>query len=141
MLHKFTEAHSTSVGPNWGVKLAGQQKNCQVLINTAHTAGVNLQHGERLLLQQLLEHDAVLTVLARCHFDPEWLQCAGNPCMAHDVVRTRWLFNKIRVESGNSIVVIRVIALILNSRIGVVFLLTLRVFSCAQWPAEPPSAD
>ena len=59
---------------------------------------VDLAHADRVGLEQLLEHDPVVDVLAGGH--PDRRHGTGDRGVAEDVVRARRLLDPVRVELG-----------------------------------------
>lgn len=64
------------------------------LVDAAESAGVDLAVVDGAGLEQLLEHDAVLAVLARGDSDAVRLESLSDGCVAEDVIWRGWLFDK-----------------------------------------------
>jgi hypothetical protein len=64
VLHELAQPDAPGVRTHGNAELGGQQQDRQVLVHSADTAGIELQHRDRTCLEQLLEHDPVRDVLA-----------------------------------------------------------------------------
>src|SRR6266542_1371810 len=86
----------SSVRPDGHAELRGHQHDGEVLVHAAEPAAVDLAEVDRFGLQQLLEDDAVLRVLAGGHADRAY----GVPYrrMSQHVVRARRLLDPPRIE-------------------------------------------
>lgn len=79
---------------NGYLELGSQEKNREDFAEPAETAGVYLNEIEGLRLHVLLEHDAVLAVLACSDFDVVLLDLLANVCVTEDVVGRGWFFDE-----------------------------------------------
>ena len=67
---------------DWNVKLGSEKENSHHFVETSKTSSVNLAIVQCTCLQELFEHDAILTMLARCNLDPVFAQFLANPGMS-----------------------------------------------------------
>lgn len=84
VLHGFAQSDSAGVRAYRYVMVSGEQQDRDVLGDSAHPAGVELKHIDRLRPQQLLEHHSVVDVLASG--DPDRSHRLPDRRMAKDVV-------------------------------------------------------
>jgi len=66
----LAQADTTGVRADGYTKLGGHEQDGEDFGYAGKTARVDLDDVDRLGLQQLLEHDAVVRVLAGCNTDP-----------------------------------------------------------------------
>src|SRR6478672_5442268 len=69
VLNILAEADSSGVRADRFVKLCGQQKNGKVFVDAGDTAAIKLDDVDGVGLEELLEHDAVMAVLASGYAD------------------------------------------------------------------------
>src|SRR5215469_7567525 len=76
---------------DWNTKFGSHEKNCQNLVYSSDTAGIDLADANGIGLEELLENNTILHMLASSNAD--W--CNG-PCycsMAKNIIRASWFFN------------------------------------------------
>lgn len=81
-------------------KFGRHQHNSHDLVEPAETTSVDLDVIERLGLQELLEHDAVLAVFAGGDLDVVFLEGGADGGVAEDVVGGGGFFDEERFERG-----------------------------------------
>ena len=91
VLHVLAEADASRVRAHRNVEVIGEEDRGDHLVHAAEAAAVDLQHVDRARLQELLHHDAVVTVLAGR--DADRADRAGDARVAEDVVRARRLLD------------------------------------------------
>ncbi len=64
VLDILAEADTASVRADGDVEFCGEEKDGEVFVDSGYAAGVELEDVDGLGLQKLLEHDAVVAVLA-----------------------------------------------------------------------------
>ena len=74
--------------------LLGHEQDGHNFIHATEATCVYLAVINGTRLQKLLEHDAILTMLASRDADAMQFQSLPNGRMPQDVIRRRWLFNK-----------------------------------------------
>ena len=82
-------------------ELRRQQEDRQDLVEPTETAGVELAEADGFRLEQLLEDDAVLAVLAGG--DLNWRDRARDRGMAQHVVGAGRLLDPVRIELGEQL--------------------------------------
>src|SRR6266850_2779543 len=97
MLHVLAEPDAARMWTNGHAELCGHQQHRQNLVDATQTAAINLAEVQSFCLQELLEHDAVVTSFAGSHANRR--HCAGDRCMTEHIVRAGWLFDPERVET------------------------------------------
>ncbi len=96
MLHQLAEADPAGVWAHRHSELRREQQNRHVLVDPGHPCHIQLQVGQGVGLQQLLEHDPVRRVLAAG--DPDRGDRLRDGRMTEHVVRARRLLHPPRVE-------------------------------------------
>ena len=91
MLDVLAEADAAGVRADGDVELCGEEDDGEILIDAGYTAGVELEDVDGLGLEELLEHDAVVAVLAGG--DADRGDFAANAGVAEDVVGAGGLFH------------------------------------------------
>ena len=87
MLHILAQSDAAGVRAHRNAILRSHQNNRQILIHARHPAAIDLADINRSGLQQLLEHDAVVAVLAGRNAG--WRDGAPYTRVPKDIVRTR----------------------------------------------------
>ena len=96
VLHVLAEADAARVRADRLLELVRHQDHRERFVHAAHAAGVDLHVADRVGLQQLLEHHAVLADLAGGDGDRRDLP--RDPRMPQHVVRTRRLLDPPGIE-------------------------------------------
>src|SRR5207342_1797449 len=96
VLHVLAQPDSSSVRTDGRSELRGEEHYRKALVHAAEPAGIDLAEADGAGLHELLEHDAILTLLARR--DANRRDGASDGCVAEDVVGTRGLLDPPRVE-------------------------------------------
>jgi len=91
MLNIFAEPYATGVGTDGNVEFGGEEDDGEVLINSGYAATIELEDIDGLGLKQLLEHDAVVDVLASG--DAYVRDLAADTGVAEDVIGVGGLFH------------------------------------------------
>src|ERR1022692_3979508 len=86
VLGVFAKAHAAGVRADGHAELRGKEQHRNDLVHTAQPARVDLAARDRLGLEQLLEHHAILAVLARGDADAEGGKGPGDRRVAEDVI-------------------------------------------------------
>lgn len=91
------------MGDNRDTEFASQQQDGETFVYAADSAGVGLEDGECAGLQELFEHDSVLTHFAGCDADGA-VGCVGEGFadggVAEDVVGGGGFFDEPGLELG-----------------------------------------
>src|ERR1700687_4217631 len=98
VLDVLAEPDAAGVRAHRDAELRRQQKYGQDLVDATEPAAVDLAEVDRLGLHELLEHHAVLHVLARC--DADWLDRFADAAVAKHVIRAGGLLDPPRVDLG-----------------------------------------
>src|ERR1700721_421886 len=98
MLDVLAEADSTGVGADGDVELGGEENDGEVLIDSGDAAGVDLADVDGVGLEELLEDDAVLDVLAGGNADGGGF--AADAGVAEDVVGAGGFFHPPGVDGS-----------------------------------------
>ena len=98
MLDVLAQADSSGVGADRHTELRGEQQDGEVLVHSADTTAIDLADVDCAGLHELLEHNAVVAVLAGS--DADGGDLAANAGVAEDVVRAGGLFHPPRVHFG-----------------------------------------
>src|SRR5215510_7516436 len=96
MLHILAQSNPTRVWANGDTKFGGHQDDCQRFIDAPQAATVDLTEADRLCLEKLLENDPVMTMLSGRHSYRG--NGFGDRSMTQDIVRTRRLFDPVRLK-------------------------------------------
>ena len=96
MLDQLAQAHAARVRTHRHPEPRRQQQDRHDLVDAAEPAGVDLADADGAGLEQLLEHDPVVDVLAGG--DPDGRDAPGDGRVAQDVVRAGGLLDPVRVE-------------------------------------------
>ena len=96
MLHDLAQAHAARVRADGDALVGGQQQDRDVLVDAGHAARVDLEDAQRLRVEELLEHDAALAVLAGR--DRDRVDAALDLRVGQDVVRAGGLLDPVDVE-------------------------------------------
>src|SRR5204863_30179 len=75
VLHVLAQAHAARVRADRHAELRGQEQHGDTFVDAAQPASVELAEAERTGLQELLEHDEVVVVLAGRHADGREVAC------------------------------------------------------------------
>ena len=100
VLDHLAEADAPGVWAHRHAELRREQEDGEVLVDPAHPAGVDLHHVDRLGLQELLEDDPVLDVLAGG--DPDGAHGVADRAVAENVVGRGGLLDPVRLELGEA---------------------------------------
>jgi hypothetical protein len=84
MLDQLAQADAARMGTDRHAGLGRHEEDGEDLVHPAKPAGVDLTDADRIGLEQLLEHDAVVDVFARR--DPDRRHGPGDRGMPEDVV-------------------------------------------------------
>jgi len=98
MLRIFGETDTAAVGYNWDVELLCHQKNGEDLINTTHTAGIDLADVNGAGCEELFEDDAVLAHFTRRDTDAVGAESVADGFVAEDIVGGGGLFDEPGLE-------------------------------------------
>ena len=82
------------------VELCSHQHDGHDLVQSAQTTSIRLDVVQRLRLQELLEHDTILAMLAGGDFDVVLAQGSADSGVAEDVVRGGRFLDEERFEGG-----------------------------------------
>src|SRR5436190_21519510 len=96
VLRVFAEPDAAGMRADRHAELGRQEDHREYLVHAAQSATVELADVDRLELEQLLEDDPVLHVLARR--DTHGRHRLADPAMAEDVVGARRLFDPPRID-------------------------------------------
>ncbi len=100
MLGVLAQPDAAGVRADRNAELRGEEKNRQHLVDSPQPATVELADIDRLELEELLEYDAVLDVLAGR--DPEGCDCGADSQMPDDIVRACRLLDPPRIDLGKA---------------------------------------
>ena len=96
VLHELAQADAAGVRADRDAGLGRHEEHREDLVHAAEAAGVDLAYADRLGLQELLEHDPVVDMLAGR--DADRRHRAGDRRVAEDVVGAGRLLDPVRVE-------------------------------------------
>ena len=82
----------------WNVKFCRHQHNSHDLVEPTKTTSICLDIIQRLSLQELLEHDTILAVLASGDLDVVFAEGGADGGVAENVVRGSRFFDEERFE-------------------------------------------
>lgn len=82
----------------WNMKFCRHQHHSHDFVQTAKTTCIHLDIIQRLSLQELLEHDAILAVLARGDFNVVLAKGGADGGVAEDVIGGGGFFDEERFE-------------------------------------------
>lgn len=91
---QHTGLHSPGVGDNGDAKLGSEEEHAQDLVHAGEAERVELKSIESFGLEQLLEHDPVVDVLARSDTDAVRLERLADLGVTEDVVGRGGLLNE-----------------------------------------------
>lgn len=100
VLHVLAQPDATSVGTHELPALLGHEHHRQCLVGAGKAAGINLDDIDGVCLEELLEYDARLRVLACCDAHMERRQCSSDGCVAQHIVGRRGLLDEPRLVLG-----------------------------------------
>ncbi len=98
VLDVLAETDAASVGADGDIEFGGEQDDGEVLVDAGYAAAVELEDVDGLGLEELLEHDAVVAVLAGG--DADLGDFAADAGVAEDVVGAGGLFHPPGLEFG-----------------------------------------
>lgn len=84
----------------WNAKLCCHQHNGHDFIQPPKPASIHLDVIQCISLKELLEHDAILTVLPSGDFNIVFVEGGANSGMAENIVGRGWFFDEERFELG-----------------------------------------
>lgn len=90
----LAEAYSACMRAHRYAKLGRHEQDAEDLTHARQPARVDLDHVDRLRLQQLLEDHPVVRVLARRNANPVWLQRLAHRRVPEDIVWRRRLLDE-----------------------------------------------
>lgn len=97
MLDVLAKTDTTGVRADGDIELLGHQKNSENLVNTSDTASIDLTEIDGLSLEELLEDDTVLDVLAGGDTSAG-IQGFANGSVAKDIIGRGGLLNEEGLE-------------------------------------------
>ena len=98
VLDVLAEADAAGVRADGDVELCGEEDDSQILVDAGYAAAVELKDIDGLGLEELLEHDAVVAVLAGG--DANRRDFAANAGVAENVVGAGGFFHPPGVQYG-----------------------------------------
>ena len=96
MLHIFTEANPSRVWTDWNTEFGSHKQNCQNLVYTTNSTGIDLADPDRVGLKELFKNDAILYMFTGSN--PNWRYCSRNRGMSKNIVWAGGFFNPERVK-------------------------------------------
>jgi len=91
MLHVFAKTDTSSMRADENAVLRRHEKHGKHFVHATEAATIDLTKRDRLCLEELFEHDAVMRVLARR--DADGFDRARNRRVSKNIVRARRLFD------------------------------------------------
>jgi hypothetical protein len=90
----LAETDTTCVWADGHTKLGCHEQDTEDLAHAGKTAGVDLADIDSLSLEELLEDNSVVCMLASSNTDTMGLEPLANSCVTEGIVRCSWLFNE-----------------------------------------------
>jgi hypothetical protein len=93
VLNVFAEANAAGVGADCHVEFGGKEEDGEVLVDAGYAAAVELEDVDGLGLEELLEHDAIVAMLAGG--DADLRNLAADAGVTEDIVRAGRLLHPV----------------------------------------------